>query len=130
MYAEGGEGAGGQPYLLEARTRRRTYREGRGEVGGCSAGTQPEVGVWAPGEKPQGWADHRLTDGYLERQRIITQASSRLRRGEILTVQAHRGGRLEGGVGVEHVRGAGGRGGLRGGDGEAARQRCGERGGS
>ena len=67
-------------YLLEARTRRRICRGGQGEVGGCSVGTQPEVGVSAPGGKPQGWADHRLTDGYLERQRIITRASSRLRR--------------------------------------------------
>ena len=47
----------------------------------------------------------------------------------VLTLQAHGGGRLEGGVGVEHVRGAGGRRGLRGGDGEAAGERGGERGG-
>ena len=81
----------------------------------------------APGGKPQGWADHRLTAGYLNHRNVNTR--SQLGAGGQLTVQTHRGGRLEGGVGVEHVGGAGGRGGLRGGDGEAAGQRGGERGG-
>ena len=123
-------GGGRGSYLLEARTRRRICRDGEGEVRGCSVGTQPEVGVSAPGGKPQGWADHRLTGGYLMRERNVTEISSEVRQAGVLTVQAHRGGRLEGGVGVEHVRGAGGRRGLRGGDGEAAGQWGGERGGS
>ena len=65
----------GESYLLEARTRRRTCRGGQGEVGGCSAGTQPEVGLSAPGEKPQGWADHRLTGGYLEGEKYYSARS-------------------------------------------------------
>ena len=63
-----GEGRGGESHLPEVRTRRRTCRVGPGEVAGCSAGTPPEVGVLAPGERPQGWADRRLTVGYLERR--------------------------------------------------------------
>ena len=71
MYAEGG--GGGQPYLLEARTRRRICRGGRGEVGGCSAGTPPEDGGSAPGGKPRGSADHRQSGGYLRQTNITAR---------------------------------------------------------